>query len=93
VHNAKVNNLTDLLAELAAASVKLPGALCKHRSELFDIELPRNHPNRRNMERKAVRLCRQCPALRACQTWLATLAPSERPQGVVAGVVLPAWQR
>ncbi|MBN7304337.1 hypothetical protein IUQ79_20790 [Mycobacteroides abscessus subsp. bolletii] len=57
----------------------LRGALCHGRHELFDAVDDTD---------EAIALCRRCPALEACATWLAELPPSRRPSGVVAGKVV-----
>lgn len=35
----------------------------------------------------AVRVCQQCPELLRCREWFDSLAPGDRPPGVVAGVI------
>jgi hypothetical protein len=77
----------DLDAWLVAISAApaLPGALCRNRSRIFD-EQPHD-PNGERNEHRALYLCSRCPALNDCRCWLATLPPSARPFGVVAGVV------
>ena len=77
----------DLDALLAAihAAPNLTGARCAGRSQLWD-EQPRTAKGELN-EARAIRQCRGCPALRDCAAWLATLPPSARPFGVVAGEV------
>ena len=45
--------------------------------------------DREYIERRALRLCAKCPALRACRAWLRSLGPDERPAGIVcAGRIL-----
>ncbi len=39
--------------------------------------------------RDAIEICAGCPVLARCAAWVATLEPSERPRGVVAGQVIP----
>jgi hypothetical protein len=77
----------DLDALLAAINTPtLPGALCRNRSELFD-PVSQTNPDHDHIEGVAIHLCHQCPALTDCARWLATLPPTQRPLGVVAGVV------
>jgi len=57
------------------------------RRSLFDPRLP-NHPDHDYATGAALRICRQCPALARCRSWLDGLDPHERPHGVVAGRVL-----
>ena len=77
----------------AIGTPELPGAACKGQHRIFD---PRLHsdPDRERMQRRALCLCRHCPALCACASWLATLPPNQRPLGVVvAGHVQRAKSR
>ena len=36
---------------------------------------------------QALAICASCPALDACRDWLARIPPSQRPAGVMAGVL------
>lgn len=36
----------------------------------------------------ALRICAECPALADCRTWVDSLKPSTRPEGVVAGKII-----
>ncbi|OBI52955.1 WhiB family transcriptional regulator [Mycobacterium sp. E796] len=74
---------SDLAAILARAPA-FPGARCAGRSALFDPHSARE-PDREEREAEALSLCRDCPALTACREWFATLAPAEKPWGVIAG--------
>ncbi len=74
-------NLTMLLGDIP----KLDGAACKGRHRKFDARPPRT-PNRNDLHDWAKATClRRCPALADCRAWLASLEPSQRPEGVVAG--------
>lgn len=70
--------ISDLLGYLAALPA-LPGAACKGRAPLFDGETTGDRI-------QAERLCRDaCPSLGRCGRWVASLSPSRRPSGVIAG--------
>lgn len=73
----------DLLTLLLQRVPKLPGALCRNRSELFDSDGDADIA-------AAVSLCERCPALDACRTWADGLTYPSRPSGVVAG---RRWKR
>jgi hypothetical protein len=75
----------DALLSAIRAAPQLTGARCVGHAQLFD-EQPHDANGERNQHR-AQHLCSRCPALAACQTWLATLPPSARPLGVVAGQI------
>lgn len=66
---------------------RLPGARCRGRSGLFDRTVPgvASRTEAARARREALRLCRDCPALRACGDWLDSLEPPHRPRGVIAG--------
>lgn len=76
-----------LLSRTLASTVRLPGAACAGRPELFDPAgeyEPRQSVIRRH--EAAARMCTfTCPALDECRAWFTTLPPSRRPSGVVAG--------
>lgn len=87
-----MNALSELLDQLAAGIPDLPGARCKGRTELFDQTAPRegrrgDHDALWYAQRAAVALCRACPSLSACRAWFDGLEPTQRPRGVVAGLV------
>ena len=68
-----------LLDGIAASTPELPGAACRGRGPLFDAETISDRI-------RAERICRdECPALGRCRRWFASLPPSRRPVGVVAG--------
>ena len=56
-------------------------AACRGKWELFDWT---GDPA---TERKALRLCAQCPALPACAAWFDSVPVALRPAGVIAGHV------
>jgi WhiB family redox-sensing transcriptional regulator len=56
----------------------LDGAACRGRAPEFDDDAD---------ETAALAVCCHCGALQSCRAWFDTLAPRERPEGVVAGVV------
>lgn len=74
-----------LLGALIGAPA-LPGARCRGRSHLFDPPDPHEDASQRHLQ--ALGLCEHCPALTACEEWFATLKPSKRPPGVVAGRIV-----
>ena len=85
------DTISDLLADLARDVPPLPGAACRGRSDLFDISDGRH----RQAVEQAQAICRdECPVLRRCEEWLASLPKHRLPTGVVAGkFVKPPWLR
>jgi Transcription factor WhiB len=82
--------LDDILAAVGAAPC-LPGARCRGRHSLFDPAAPGEDPETVSQRHtQALGLCQHCPALTRCQDWYWSLKPSQRPAGVVAGVVREA---
>ncbi|SBS77350.1 conserved hypothetical protein [uncultured Mycobacterium sp.] len=66
----------------------LPGARCRGRSALFDLaEVGSDPEDAEYAEQAAKRLCSQCPSLVPCRSWYESLPKSQRPMGVIAGVV------
>jgi WhiB family transcriptional regulator, redox-sensing transcriptional regulator len=63
----------------------LPGARCVGSHEIFDATTNNDSDNRAYALKAALELCSQCPALAGCCEWFDSLAPHERPRGVVAG--------
>lgn len=59
----------------------LPGALCAGRGHLFDAD---DGPSGKRTA-EAISLCRRCPALPSCQTWVESLPRHRVPRGVLAG--------
>ena len=87
----------DTMRALLAGIPALPGARCKGRSDLFERTVGEHRMTGRltktevdDARREALRVCRVCPALMACRTWLDGLGVTRRPAGVVAGVVITA---
>lgn len=77
----------DLFAALAGIP-RLEGARCRGRWELFDPQgCGESEPEVAERHNYAAALCMRCPALEHCRTWLESLPPEERPEGVIAGVV------
>lgn len=78
-----------LLSAALAGVPALPGARCRGRGHLFDGaakgELAETAAAR---HQQALALCRTCPALASCATWLNHQAPRQRPIGVTAGQVI-----
>ena len=68
-----------------------PDAACRDEWALFDatISADRGRPlDAVKLARiQALAVCDSCPALGDCRTWLDSLPPSQRPAGVVAGVL------
>jgi len=87
-------NVTAILAELAAATPRLPAARCAGRWELFDATIEAATTGTGGAAElaarraEALRLCAGCPELDPCQQWLHSLPPKVRPLGVVAGTVI-----
>ena len=60
---------------------------------MFDIAAggpPHHQADTQYARRRAVQLCQQCPVLHQCRAWFDSLDQSERPRGVIAGVVVNA---
>lgn len=70
-------NFADVLDALGAIPA-LPGAACRGTTPLFDDT---------GDNTAALALCRRCAARIPCREWFDTLAPRERPEGVVAGLL------
>lgn len=83
--------LAELLADLAAA-VHLPDASCRGHAQLFDRTAGKSQAtDTREARTTALALCHTCPDEQACRAWIDSLAPDQRPIGVVAGqIVNPA---
>ncbi|MGP4058782.1 hypothetical protein ACTWP6_28845 [Mycobacterium sp. 4D054] len=76
------------LFDAVGLAPSLPGAKCRGRHSLFDDAATGEHPDvvvRRHAE--AIVLCARCPALDRCVDWYESLPRSQRPFGVVAGIV------
>jgi hypothetical protein len=67
-----------VLFGILAGIPDLPGAACRGTAPMMD----ENHD-----EAAALALCSGCGALQACAAWFHSLAPRQRPEGVVAGLV------
>jgi hypothetical protein len=78
-------NPADLSAALGAIP-RLPGAACRGNHDLFDLR-DLDDPDRADVGADAMAICERCPALAACEQWLASTPPHLRPYGVVAGLV------
>lgn len=75
---------------------ELPGAACAGAWELFDPkDDDEDAEDLQYRHSAAVRMClSDCPCLAACRSWVASLPPSKRPVGVVAGEVRrPSFER
>jgi hypothetical protein len=75
-----MSTLDDLMAALAGTP-RLPGALCRGESELFD-----QHDDPGVIEH-AIAICHSCPARADCERWVDSSRPGQRPHGVIAGRV------
>lgn len=76
-----------LLVAILTGVPRLPEAACRRQPHLFDADCA-DLVEAENREREALRLCRACPELEACQRWVDSLPPRQRPCGVVAGKVI-----
>jgi WhiB family redox-sensing transcriptional regulator len=76
----------DLLAAIVARLPRLDGAACIGKHDVFDLR-DLTDPTHASVEAEALALCRACPALAGCAVWFSGLRPSQKPHGVVAGVV------
>lgn len=67
---------------------RLPGALCRGSSWLFDSREGDEDPDAaRRRHDLAARACHECPELAPCRMWVRGLPSSRRPNGVVAGLI------
>ncbi|OBA65779.1 hypothetical protein A5633_03395 [Mycolicibacterium elephantis] len=67
----------------------LEGAACLGKSDLMDPPDAGEDPDHQNGRlARAKRLCRTCPALNPCRSWLNTLPRNKKPTGVVAGQLI-----
>ena len=85
-----VFDVVAIMGELSSTIPDLPGARCKGQSRLYDrtIGALRGPRQLTEMARKqALPTCSICPVLAQCRTWYDSLPASERPAGVVAGVL------
>lgn len=80
-----MTSLDSLLGGLLGVPA-LPGARCRGRHRLFDLDPVDSAPQR---HAQALTLCSGCSALQACGDWLDSLTPARRPTGVVAGRIVP----
>lgn len=68
---------------------RLDGARCKGRSGTWDLPESDEPPARADARlAAAIAECNVCPALADCRKWIASLRPSKRPLGVVAGQLI-----
>lgn len=80
-----MNPFEELLSAMAGVPV-LAGALCRGRHALFDPKHEGEHDDvAATRHLQALGLCQRCPALDACEIWVASLPKSKRPAGVIAG--------
>ena len=86
---AHTNDVPDWqsLASSAAGALRMSGAACKGRSELFDWH-PLSDPRREADLETALALCASCPVLSQCKRWVASLEWWQRLTGVVAGALV-----
>jgi hypothetical protein len=70
--------VTAFLFGVIGAIPDLPGAACRGTAPQFDED---------GDEAAALALCGRCSALQPCRSWFDGLAPRQRPEGVVAGLV------
>jgi WhiB family transcriptional regulator, redox-sensing transcriptional regulator len=67
----------EAVAAILRGTPKLPGALCRDRSELFDGD-------NEDTAGRAAAICLRCPARRPCGAWANRLAHNQA-HGVLAG--------
>jgi WhiB family redox-sensing transcriptional regulator len=70
---------------------RLDDANCLGLWTLFDEPEP-GDADGRDANRAALELCRTCPSLGDCRTWVDSLPPRDRPTGVIAGRIRKAKQ-
>ncbi len=75
-----------LLATVLAGVPRLTDPACRGQAWLFDPADPaEDRAEAEYRHHRALALCRTCPALTACSTWISTLPATKRPAGVIAG--------
>lgn len=80
-------NPADLLAALRGIP-NLHGAACTGLWPAFDAAEPdETAEDTEHRHNTAIRVCNNCPALQPCRQWFDGLRPSQRPAGVIAGLV------
>ena len=67
----------EAVAAILRGTPRLPGALCRDRSEIFDAA-------DEDTASRAAAICQHCPALQACGKWADTLRHNQA-SGVLAG--------
>lgn len=78
----------DKLLDAIGSGPDLPDAACRGMSLAFDpAERGEDPADVEYRHQTALRICVTCPALASCRAWFDALPRSQRPQGVVAGVV------
>jgi len=79
--------LSSLFAVIANYAPELPGAVCTDPAarDVFDRVTDTRITG---PVAEAVWVCSRCPVQQACQAWVEGLAPSQRPRGVVGGLVI-----
>lgn len=78
-----------LIAAIIADTPSLPGAACAGRSELFDPRRDNEPYEAMQRRQEAARRIREwtCPVQPERRSWVESLKPTERPRGVIAGVI------
>ncbi|KMO82303.1 hypothetical protein [Mycolicibacterium chlorophenolicum] len=80
----------------------LPGARCKGKAQLFEATIgeyrhragrPPTSDELGHARRRALSVCRACPALSLCRAYLDGLPLAQRPRGVVAGLIIKSSGR
>lgn len=74
-----------LLAAILDGVPSLPDAVCPDWPLIFEACNTTDPETRDYSIATALRICRSCPALASCSAWFESLAPQERPSGVIAG--------
>jgi hypothetical protein len=72
---------TDAFTAISLGIPNLPGAACTGSWHIWESEHPDDQEYAKNQCLAA------CPALQACTAYMASLKPSKRPSGCVAGIV------
>ena len=84
-------NPTGLLAALSVAP-SFPDAACRGYHWLYDMTIPAGGgpapAEVRQARRDCIETCAACPELEPCRQWLQSLPRADRPEGVVAGLVV-----
>ena len=78
-----------LLSAILADTPRLAGAACRRHPDLFAATVVKGQGSRpaslTAAREQARAICRKCPALGQCESWVRSTPEARRPAGIVAG--------